>query len=672
VRRILSPCGLAVAVWVSCLAFEGLLAGMAGVGIWHPHFLPVLPMLAVVIVAGLALLVGASWRVVRGPGRSRALSWLLIGVAPLWFVGSHFFCGYAAKWGKNPFPDLLLRSLLPLGDAVMDLETRFRYPQRTYGEKVVAISAPMPEVQARAETAAMDRHIRALEARLGRSTEWTIHWVRGPLLGDEGRAHKGFSIGVRPGEWLPDAEGLSPTDRHEVAHGMIASLCHRSSDPPAVLVEGWAEANMGHDPVMQALSLKQIWERGNGLALRQFAGADWYHRHKGPAYGYGATLVDFLLRRFGPAKFLELYTTCREATFDADCQRILGLDVDGLDAALRAEIDRLTTQTGSLDRYRLEHLRLAPGLDAADWRAFLADYFASAERMLEPIRHVRSSVVRTRSDTDAQGRTEDSSDEQRSLRSGEFASLRHRTPYYELARLSHPRQSIEARREAADRTWRVEGESRPTPERARRHTRYLIDLLDAAGPYHVAPLLSVAQDLNRDHFVAAFERFTEGDRPWVRVRIEDRSPADEKVPWRSMTCVLAADDLYATRIQRSEDVGAKGTTYESEFTYDRHEGIPVLRSIHTATAAADGSRGTDDLKIVDRRFGPIPEQEFDPDRFLDGLQVTKPPSDPLADKPSTLGRLVWLPIAIGAICLTIGAAIPIGMRRDRVDPTPTN
>ncbi len=68
-RRILSLPGLAVAVWVSCLAFLGLLGGMVAVLAWHPHFLPVTSALALVIVTGLALLVGASWRIVRGPDR---------------------------------------------------------------------------------------------------------------------------------------------------------------------------------------------------------------------------------------------------------------------------------------------------------------------------------------------------------------------------------------------------------------------------------------------------------------------------------------------------------------------------------------------------------------------------------------------------------------------------
>ena len=67
--------------------------------------------------------------------------------------------------------------------------------------------------------------------------------------------------------------------------------------------------------------------------------------------------MNFLLRRFGTEKFLELYTRCRQATFEADCRRILGLDLDGLDAAYRAEIDRLVSDAGPIERVRLERLR---------------------------------------------------------------------------------------------------------------------------------------------------------------------------------------------------------------------------------------------------------------------------------------------------------------------------
>jgi hypothetical protein len=672
VHRIFSLWGLTIVVWVSSVAFEGILAGLAVLHIWHPHFAPVLPMLALVMFTGLSLIVGSGWRIVWGPSRPRALSCLLIGVAPLWLLAGQFLCGFAAWSKKSQIPNFVLRPLVPLGDAVRDVDARFRYPMRTLGEKVEMISPPMPATQARDQVAAMDRHIRSLEARLGRSTEWTVRWARGPVLGEQGKAPGGLSIGSRPGEWWADAEGLTPTDRHEVAHGMIASFCRRVSDPPSVLIEGWASANMGSDPIEKARILKHGWERGHGFTLRQLTGEEWYGQHESPAYLYGGPLVDFLLCRFGPEKFLELYTTCGRTTFDADCRRILSVDIDALDAALRAEIDRSLGEAGSLDRHRLEHLKLDPRVAAERWKAFLVDYFAAAERLHAPNRQVRLSVVTTRSDTDAQGQTEKSSFEERSLRSGDFASLRYKTPYYELARLSHPQRSLVARRSAEDRTWQVDDESKRTPEQSRRRCLDLIEMLDAAGYQEVAPLMSLSQNLlvhiNGDYVVAALEHFTEGDRPRVRVRFEDRSPAETKVQWRATTLIFAVDDFYAAQAERLEGDGPDGGAYESNFNYDRHEGIPVLLSMHTTKTAPDGSHGTIDLEVVERRFGPIPEDEFNPDRFLDGPQVTKTQVDPHTDKPSAPGNWIWTPFVIGTLCLVVGSVIPIRPRQNFIDP----
>ena len=67
--------------------------------------------------------------------------------------------------------------------------------------------------------------------------------------------------------------------------------------------------------------------------------------------------------------------------------------------------------------------------------------------------------------------------------------------------------------------------------------------------------------------------------------------------------------------------------------------------------------------FVERRFGPVPEEEFDPDRFLDGQQTTIPDLEPYTDDPSAIRRFSWLPFPIGAICLGTGAAISLAMRR---------
>ncbi len=233
----------------------------------------------------------------------------------------------------------------------MDLEARLRYPQRTYGEKVVMIAPPMPDAQARAQVAAMDKHIHALEARLGRPATGTVHWVRGPLLGREGAAIIGLCLGSRPGE-APDAEGLSSLDRHEVAHCVLTSHCNTWMDPPALLTEGWAYANQDDDAVMEADRLREDWARHTRLSLRQLTGPDWYDLHDGPVYTHGAALVDFLIDHFGPAKFVELYTTCRPTTFESDCRRILGLDLDAAGCRLPRRC-RTARERGWLARSRL-------------------------------------------------------------------------------------------------------------------------------------------------------------------------------------------------------------------------------------------------------------------------------------------------------------------------------
>ncbi len=58
-RRILSLPGLAVAAYASSSGLVALLVGMVLGRAWHPHFLPATAMLLLVVVTGLALVVGA-------------------------------------------------------------------------------------------------------------------------------------------------------------------------------------------------------------------------------------------------------------------------------------------------------------------------------------------------------------------------------------------------------------------------------------------------------------------------------------------------------------------------------------------------------------------------------------------------------------------------------------
>ena len=388
--------------------------------------------------------------------------------------------------------------------------------------------------------------------------------------------------------------------------------------------------------------------------------------------------MNFLLDRFGPERFLALYTTCSPSTFESDCRRILGLDLDGLDAAFRADIERRRRQAGLIERRWLERLRLGPAVKADDWKAFLDEYFAAAERLLAPYRHSRLTAVWTRSDTDAGDQSHDDTNEVRVLRSGEFASLRRRSPGHELAFLAHPRRSIRADRDPPDRPWQAEDTSIRTPDQSRHRALRRIDEFDYAGRRSVAlvaladDIADLARSVSFDHLVVtALERFTEAGRPRVRLRIENHSPADWRLDWRAMTYVLAADDLYAAQSERSEGVEARQhyVSIRASRTIDTRGSRAALH----ADCRQSRPRGAEDERAEGRRppIRPDPRGGVRPRPLPrrpagDGDPSPAPPPD----DPCDARHWFWLPFPIGGLCLIGGAAISLGMRRDRVRPAP--
>ena len=622
---------------MSCLAFLGLLVFMAATLAWHPHFLPATAALALVIVSGLALIISASWRIIRGPDRRRALACLLVGAAPLWFLAGFFLYGLAVVTGQKLPINVATRLLAPLALSVMDLDARLVYPQRTAGEKVVMISAPMPEADARAQVAAMDRHVGALEARLNRKIPGRIHWVRGPLFGIGRRAIIGMCMGTRPGDESPDAEGLCTTDRHEVAHCVLTGQCAAGFSPPAVLTEGWAQANQGSDRLLQAFQVRGYFEEGRASPSASSPDPTGTTGTSGTAYLQGASLVNFLLDRFGPDRFVQLYTECGPSTFESDCRRILGLDLDGLDAAFRADIERRTTLAGP---DRAPAARAAPASPrpskADDWKAFLADYFAAAERLLAPYQPFPADGR-----LDGIGHRRPGPDGDPLVRGPRAPFGRVRQPATPVVRatnwLSSPIRGDRSRATATRRT----GPGRSRTTRCGRPIRPAIAPFAAStnstppgGTRRCSSPWPTSSPAWARPITSSWRRWSAsprragpgcGSASRTTRRPTRRSPGGRRrTSWPRTTCTRCSPS-------GSRASARTRTTYQSEFIYDRHEGIPVLRSVHTAIGSPDGSRGTIKLEVVDRRFGPIPEEEFDPDRFLDGPQVTETQPDPYAD-----------------------------------------
>jgi hypothetical protein len=338
---------LAVLVWVAWLMLVGLMLGLLRLRVWHPHFLPVTTVFALLVAAGVAFLVVGVWRLIRGPRRVFALSVLLLGLAPLGFFAGHMMYGFSLAFSTQLELNLPLQALIPVGDSILDLIARFSYPQRTASERVEMIASPLPEATARQQVAMMDRHISELESRLGRTGQRRVYWVRGPLWGLQGRAIDSLCFGSRADEPAADPASLTKLDRHEVAHVVLSQFCTLDVQPPALLVEGWAEANSGIAPNALLLRAWSEWEMGRTYSLRELLGPEWYGRHEGAVYVQGALLVNYILRAFGPDRFVSLYTTCRQATFDEDCRRILVVTVDQLDRDYWADIEKASGPTGT-------------------------------------------------------------------------------------------------------------------------------------------------------------------------------------------------------------------------------------------------------------------------------------------------------------------------------------
>ncbi len=135
---------MAAGAWISWLAWLALMAAMLAAGPWHPHFLPPTALFGLFAAASLAVLVVGLGRLARGPGRLRAATWLLLGVAPALIVAGHVLYGLRINSSRLIVLDLPIKLLAPFGEAIMDLEARFRYPERTEGDAVVMIAAPSP------------------------------------------------------------------------------------------------------------------------------------------------------------------------------------------------------------------------------------------------------------------------------------------------------------------------------------------------------------------------------------------------------------------------------------------------------------------------------------------------------------------------------------------------
>lgn len=650
-RRLLSLPALVALTWTAWLGLYALMASLVLLRVPHPHFLPATLGLALLFLPAFALVLTGSWRLARGPRRRLALASLLVGTAPLLLFAGHALYGLRAGLGRIHRVDWPLKLLVPLGESVMDLEARFRYPRRTVGRKVVMISAPMDPAEARRQVAAMDEHVERLESVLGLEVPARIHWARGPLMGMEGKAAYGLCMGSRPGTGPLDAEGLNSLDRHEVAHLVLEMHCGPRSQPPSILQEGWAQSHMGLDPLMVAVQALEFRRHGYDWPLRTLFGPQWSGSHLMPVYTQGAALVNYLLEAYGPEKFVKLYTTSRRDHFEADARRILGVDLDALDAAYRADCERRLDGHGPPERLRLERVELAPGVDRAAWLAFLDDECAAVAQLREPYRNIRlTSELRF----EPEG-SPPSTVRYESAHSGPFHRLQIRYPEAQELLVAHPRHAFAARRESSEPIWTLR-EGPGGPDRGYRHQLARI----AEGEHCLdfsAPLLSyeILDRVDLGHLVLAGFQRVEGE---IRLRLEDRS-RETWAPWRTFELRLAGRPPHELRSWVStRESGGKTATSRCQAEYERLDGVPLLKSYRIATTNSDGTRTSNRLTVLDRRFEAAPEAEFTREALLGSDPVRRIVDDPFeGGAPPAILDWYGFPLAAGVLGLLLGASL---------------
>ena len=666
-------------VWGAWLGALGLAAALTASGIWNANPIFGVGLSVLMFGAGLGLVIAATVRLIRGPRRDRALAGLLVGTAPFWFLAGHILMAIRPAFNLHVPPGWPSKVFSPLARPLVDLEARWFYPERTPGKWVTMVGAKASD--ARALVAAMDRHVEAALARLDQSATWPIVWYRGPIFGLRQCAIYDMAIGSEVGLYRRGADGLTDLDRHEVAHCVITRNYTARSDPPRILMEGWAQANQGTPAEELADTAWNDREKGLSLTLRRLVAPDWYWYSGPAAYNQGAPLVNYLLRVYGPERFLTLYTTCQQATFESDLRAGLGVGLDELDAAYRADIERIV-RTGPPARRWLKGLKLDPGIDPAAWDAFLADYFAAAARLVAPYDHVRMTTTFRIAEGIEAGRDDPDEYEERLtlLRSGPFARVwrrvTHRLDGGESAILAHPDHSLRAFRNLIPKVepWTIGDNARADPPQAYRQALSRVESASGNNAFVAthggAILLEYPQNfkeigLSTDYEVVKFNATTVDGHRLVTLRLRT-GPEVKGRDRNDCTFVFDADDLFVVRSMHYEDPIANFVS-DCRFEYDHPDGRPALRSSVTPIPS---QHRTIRLDVEECRFGPSPEAEFALEPFLASLGPGRP-NRQTAVEPSTATLLdwYWLAFVVGGISLAGGSGLALGSRyRDRRAP----
>ena len=293
-------------------------------------------LLVLAIAAAMVAFALVGWRLIRAGNRKVTLLWAGAIFLPFMLLAIPYETA-RRQWAERQLPhkNAVGQVAIITAASLMEGQAAYLYPHRWETERLTMFYRDLDQPQLDAET--MDQHVARLEAKVGHHLRSKIHWVRGSLIGQGNLSILGLALGSTksPSNWAHSEGNL---DRHELAHAVINQQRPVSADPPMLLHEGWAESQSGlSSEELVARALRER-ESNPGLHVADLLGPDWYHRDSGPVYTYGGALVDFLIRRFGTPRFVELFNRCQSDTFDEDFRVVYGEPLSDLEASFWEDI----------------------------------------------------------------------------------------------------------------------------------------------------------------------------------------------------------------------------------------------------------------------------------------------------------------------------------------------
>jgi hypothetical protein len=312
----------AVLAWASWVLSMALLLVQDSWDVLHPVGWPFVLLAVLTFAAGL---LGLAWGLVWRRQRFAFLGALLaLGPIFLWIALSlHAIGQTAGRAAPNTVP---MRLAILTFASVAEAVAPWVYPQQVRTDRLVMFHTGVETPQRDAEE--MEEHVARLEELIGKPRRTRIHWIRGKLLGRGRLAIRGLALGSdeSPKDWktADHPDGLS-LDRHELAHAVLHQHYTRHTDPPTLLIEGWAEAHSGLSSAKRtewALLSRKLWLERKGVSedeagsyIGELVEGENYRRIHGPVYSVGGAFADYLMRTVGVKAFLELYFACRPGRF---------------------------------------------------------------------------------------------------------------------------------------------------------------------------------------------------------------------------------------------------------------------------------------------------------------------------------------------------------------------